>query len=116
MQTQLSQETQFLRADQVERKWLVVDAANQPLGRLCTQIATVLRGATRPVVTTRTGYAPRRNWVTVTGMRTSCSAVFGSVRVATNARDNTRAPTIIATTRKSWRLAGFHNFFISLYS
>ncbi len=40
-------QTQFLKADQVERKWLLVDAADQPLGRLCTQIATALRGKHR---------------------------------------------------------------------
>ncbi len=31
-----------------ERKWFVVDAADQILGRLCTKIATVLRGRHRP--------------------------------------------------------------------
>jgi len=27
-----------------QRKWYIVDAANQPLGRLASQVAAVLRG------------------------------------------------------------------------
>jgi large subunit ribosomal protein L13 len=44
-------QTEFLKADQVERKWLVVDAADQPLGRLASEIAQVLRGKHRPTFT-----------------------------------------------------------------
>lgn len=33
---------------EVNRNWFVVDAEGQPLGRLATQIATVLRGKHRP--------------------------------------------------------------------
>lgn len=43
--------TEFLKADQVERKWLVVDATDQPLGRLASEIAVVLRGKHRPTYT-----------------------------------------------------------------
>lgn len=32
----------------IERKWYVVDAANQRLGRLATEIATILRGKNKP--------------------------------------------------------------------
>ncbi len=35
----------------VERKWFVVDAQGQTLGRLATRIATVLRGKHKPVYT-----------------------------------------------------------------
>ena len=35
----------------VERKWVVVDAENQVVGRLATQIATVLRGKHKPSYT-----------------------------------------------------------------
>lgn len=35
----------------VERKWFVVDAENQVVGRLATQIATVLRGKHKPSYT-----------------------------------------------------------------
>ena len=36
---------------EVERKWYVVDAEGQVLGRLATQIATVLRGKHKPIYT-----------------------------------------------------------------
>lgn len=35
----------------IERKWYVVDAEGQTLGRLCTQIAMVLRGKNKPTFT-----------------------------------------------------------------
>ena len=35
----------------VERKWYVVDAADQRLGRLATEIATILRGKNKPTFT-----------------------------------------------------------------
>lgn len=35
----------------IERKWYVVDAEGQTLGRLATRIATVLRGRHKPVFT-----------------------------------------------------------------
>lgn len=34
--------------DSIERDWYVVDAANQRLGRLATEIANVLRGKNKP--------------------------------------------------------------------
>jgi large subunit ribosomal protein L13 len=34
---------------EVERKWYVVDAEGQTLGRLCTEIARVLRGKHKPI-------------------------------------------------------------------
>jgi large subunit ribosomal protein L13 len=39
-----TQKTYVAKPGEVERKWYVVDAAGQTLGRLATQIATVLRG------------------------------------------------------------------------
>ena len=36
---------------QVERKWYVVDAEGQTLGRLSSQIASVLRGKNKPIYT-----------------------------------------------------------------
>ena len=35
----------------IERKWYVVDAADQTLGRLASQVATVLRGKNKPKYT-----------------------------------------------------------------
>ena len=36
---------------QIERKWYVVDAEGQTLGRLCAEVAKVLRGKNKPVFT-----------------------------------------------------------------
>ena len=36
---------------QLERKWYVVDAEGQTLGRLCSQVAAVLRGKNKPTFT-----------------------------------------------------------------
>lgn len=35
----------------VERKWYVVDAANTPLGRVASQVASILRGKNKPTFT-----------------------------------------------------------------
>lgn len=37
--------------DTIERKWYIVDAADQRLGRLATEIAMVLRGKNKPTFT-----------------------------------------------------------------
>ncbi len=37
--------------DSVERQWHVIDAAGQRLGRLSTEIATILRGKNKPTFT-----------------------------------------------------------------
>jgi large subunit ribosomal protein L13 len=39
--------TYSAKAADVERRWYVVDATDQPLGRLATRVATVLRGKHR---------------------------------------------------------------------
>ena len=36
---------------QIERKWYVVDASDMPLGRLASQVASVLRGKNKPTFT-----------------------------------------------------------------
>ncbi len=43
--------TYSAKPGEVERKWLVVDAENQILGRLATQVATLLRGKHKPQFT-----------------------------------------------------------------
>jgi large subunit ribosomal protein L13 len=43
--------TQFAKKGEVERKWLLVDAEGQVLGRLASQIAARLRGKHKPVFT-----------------------------------------------------------------
>jgi large subunit ribosomal protein L13 len=37
--------------DSIERNWYIVDAADQRLGRLATEIATILRGKNKPTFT-----------------------------------------------------------------
>ena len=39
------------RVEDVERRWWVVDAAGQPLGRLASRLAQVLRGKHKPTFT-----------------------------------------------------------------
>ncbi|MEQ8328989.1 MAG: 50S ribosomal protein L13 [Longimicrobiales bacterium] len=39
------------KADEIERSWYVVDAADKPLGRLATEIARILRGKHKPMFT-----------------------------------------------------------------
>lgn len=39
------------KTDEVPRKWHIVDASGQRVGRLATQIATVLRGKDKPIFT-----------------------------------------------------------------
>ncbi len=43
--------TYVAKPGEVERKWYVVDATDQTLGRLATQIASVLRGKNKPQYT-----------------------------------------------------------------
>jgi large subunit ribosomal protein L13 len=39
------------KPESVERKWYVVDATNMVLGRLASQVASILRGKTKPTFT-----------------------------------------------------------------
>ena len=43
--------TFMAKAEAVERKWYVVDAAGVPLGRLASRVASVLRGKNKPTYT-----------------------------------------------------------------
>ena len=43
--------TYMAKAETVERKWYVVDAAGVPLGRLASRVAAVLRGKNKPTFT-----------------------------------------------------------------
>lgn len=40
----LSYKTQSAKKETIEQKWFVVDAEGEVVGRLCTQVATILRG------------------------------------------------------------------------
>ena len=39
------------KASEVERKWYIVDAAGKPLGRVASQVASILRGKNKPTFT-----------------------------------------------------------------
>ena len=39
------------KAEHIERRWWIVDAADKPLGRLATEVARVLRGKHKPIFT-----------------------------------------------------------------
>ncbi|MCM3598845.1 MULTISPECIES: 50S ribosomal protein L13 [Bacillaceae] len=43
--------TYMAKATEVERKWFVVDAAGKTLGRLASEVASVLRGKHKPTYT-----------------------------------------------------------------
>ena len=43
--------TFFAKAGEQERKWLVIDAAGIPLGRVATEAARILRGKHKPIFT-----------------------------------------------------------------
>ncbi len=47
----LSYKTRSVKKEEVNRRWFVVDADGEVLGRLCTRIATVLRGKHHPEYT-----------------------------------------------------------------
>jgi len=43
--------TYFIKESEIEKKWFVVDADGKTLGRLCTHVAAILRGKTKPTFT-----------------------------------------------------------------
>ncbi len=45
----MKQKTYAPKPGDIEREWWVVDAEGQTLGRLATQIATILRGKNKPI-------------------------------------------------------------------
>lgn len=50
----LSYRTRSVKSEDVQRKWYVVDAQGKTVGRLCTTIASVLRGKNKPSYTPHT--------------------------------------------------------------
>ena len=46
-----NEKTYTLRQSDIDRRWYIVDAADQTLGRLASRIARVLEGKTRPTYT-----------------------------------------------------------------
>jgi len=46
--------TRFIRTEDTDRKWYLVDAKDQVLGRMATEIARVIRGKNKPIFTPNT--------------------------------------------------------------
>jgi large subunit ribosomal protein L13 len=51
MGVQAHRATRSIKAEDVDRKWYLVDAQDAVLGRLATRVATILRGKHRPIFT-----------------------------------------------------------------
>ncbi len=47
----LSYKTVSPSAQQVDREWVIIDATDQHLGRLCSKVAKILRGKNKPAYT-----------------------------------------------------------------
>src|SRR5699024_5254211 len=48
----ITMRTTFMASEQnIERKWLVIDAKGQRLGRLASEVASILRGKNKPTYT-----------------------------------------------------------------
>ncbi len=47
----MTSKTYLPKADEIERKWFVVDAEGEVLGRLAVKVANVLRGRHKPIYT-----------------------------------------------------------------
>lgn len=47
----LSYKTISAKASTVDKEWVVIDATNEVLGRLCSQVAKILRGKNKPSYT-----------------------------------------------------------------
>lgn len=43
--------TFMAKAEEVERKWYIVNAEGKPLGRLASEVASILRGKNKPIYT-----------------------------------------------------------------
>ena len=47
----MQRQTTIAKANEIQRKWYVVDATDKPLGRLASQVAQVLIGKNKPIWT-----------------------------------------------------------------
>lgn len=47
----MQRQTTIAKANEIQRKWYVVDATDKPLGRLVSQVAQVLIGKVKPIWT-----------------------------------------------------------------
>lgn len=86
--------TKFIKTEDADRKWYVIDAKDQVLGRLASKVARVIRGKEKPVFTPNTDTGDfviviNANQVKVTGKRqlmksyTRYSGYPGGLKTAT---------------------------------
>jgi large subunit ribosomal protein L13 len=73
--------THTFKESEVEKKWYLVDASGQTLGRIASQVAHVLRGKHKPVYTTNTDCGDfvvvvNCDKVKLTGKRTELKTYF----------------------------------------
>ncbi len=47
-------QTRFIKSDEAIKKWYLIDAKDQVLGRLATQVAMIIRGKNKPTFTPNT--------------------------------------------------------------
>ena len=47
----ISNKTYSAKPTDIQKKWVLIDAENQPLGRLSSQVATILKGKNKPEYT-----------------------------------------------------------------
>ena len=47
----MQRQTTIAKANEIQRKWYVIDAAGKPMGRLVSQIAQILIGKNKPIWT-----------------------------------------------------------------
>ncbi len=98
--------TYSAKAGEVERRWYVVDAENQVVGRLASRIATILRGKHKPSFTPHVDTGDfvvviNADKVRFTGNKEAAKQYFshsgypGGVRLRTPAEMRTKKPTFI---------------------
>ena len=47
----MQRQTTIAKANEIQRKWYVIDATDKPLGRLVSQVAQILTGKVKPIWT-----------------------------------------------------------------
>lgn len=47
----MQRQTTIAKANEIQRKWYVIDATDKPLGRLVSQVAQILTGKNKPIYT-----------------------------------------------------------------
>jgi len=98
--------TRFIKTEDANRKWYVIDAQDQVLGRLATKAASVIRGKHKPIFTPNmdTGdfvIVINADKIRMTGKRESQKEYFshsgypGGVRIRTFAELKEKHPEVI---------------------